>query len=95
MAEKTEEAGTFNDPVGTVIGKHGVYATVTSPQDFEGHSGCMAATEAHVCGPGEVTEHELDVKGSTGVQLAAVLEHADMTTKQLYKHGDAWCVELC
>ena len=88
------EAGTFDKPVGTKIGRGSWIATVTSPQDFEGNSANVAATTGQVCLQGQKKVFAVDVRGSIWVMLAAVLEHADMTTKQLCEHGDAWCVPL-
>ena len=88
MAEKMAEPGRFKEKVGTKIGG----ATVTTPQDLEGDSNGNAATTFQACGPGEVKEYGVEVRGSNAVRLGAVLEDADMTTKSMYQHKDAWVV---
>ena len=69
---------TFNHPVGTKIGDWARKATVTTPQDLKGDSNGMAATTFQACGPGEVKEYGVEVRGHNNVRLGAVLEDADM-----------------
>ena len=67
---------------------------MTTPQDLEGDSNGNAATTFQACGPGEVKEYGVEVRGKNYVYLGAVLEDADMTTKAIYNHKDAWGVRL-
>ena len=84
------EPGRFKEKVGTEIQG----ATVTTPQDLEGYSQGKAATTLQACGPGEVKEYGVEVRGSNSAWLGAVLEDADMTTAAMDSHKGAWVVRL-